>query len=393
MITQFHVQNYKALRDITLPLTPVHVLIGPNDSGKTSILEAIAALYKSVDFQLDDIFPRVPKSSDLLWDTLGNEVASFAAKIDDPALAGEYQIDCVMREGPSRHAEVWIPNGKPPLAIPAVNMSGTSVQFAHKQPGSTAMDRVLAKQLHDALSGVAFFRWNPRMLKMPVMLDAAHRLSLDSSGFGLAQCLDDILGLDRDLFRKLKTEFRGIFPEIKAIQLVSEPAYQWPQPHQVEDLPHAAAASGKSIYFQLHDGNSSRGKSIRAAQASDGLLLVLAYLTLLHLPNPPRVILVEEPENGIHPKRLGEIMKILRQLIERQNRTQILMTTHSPYLLDLFKPEEVTLCKKRQDGSVGVHPLGLSTDIRKQLAVFNLGEIWTAEGDEALAKVPADGEK
>jgi AAA15 family ATPase/GTPase len=40
MITRFRVRNYKALRDVTLDLTPIHVLIGPNDSGKTSILEA-----------------------------------------------------------------------------------------------------------------------------------------------------------------------------------------------------------------------------------------------------------------------------------------------------------------------------------------------------------------
>ena len=44
MITRFQVQNYKALRDVTLDLTPMHVLIGPNDTGKTSILEAMTAL-------------------------------------------------------------------------------------------------------------------------------------------------------------------------------------------------------------------------------------------------------------------------------------------------------------------------------------------------------------
>ena len=54
MITRFRVQNYKALRDVTLDLTPVHVLIGPNDSGKTSILEAMAALCRSVDHPVAD---------------------------------------------------------------------------------------------------------------------------------------------------------------------------------------------------------------------------------------------------------------------------------------------------------------------------------------------------
>ena len=45
MITRFGVKNFKALRDVELELTPLHVLIGPNDSGKTSILQALAAVW------------------------------------------------------------------------------------------------------------------------------------------------------------------------------------------------------------------------------------------------------------------------------------------------------------------------------------------------------------
>ncbi len=390
MITQFHVKNYKALRDVTLPLAPIHVLIGPNDSGKTSILEAIAALCKSADYPLNQVFPATSNPSNLLWDTLGNDTASFGAEIVDDAIDGEYHIGCVMPPqagGPFLGNEVWAQKDREPLSFPLDNPSRTSLYSAHLVSHPT-MDGQLAKTLHNALSGVALFRWNPRLLKLPVVLDAAHRLSMDSSGFGLAQCLDDVLGLDRDRFRALESRFCEIFPEMKAIQLRSVHAYQWPQPQVAEDLPHAANASGKGIYFQL--GN---GRSIPAAQASDGSLLVLAYTTLLHLPDPPRVILVEEPENGIHPKRLEEVLNILRQLIEKQKRTQIIMTTHSPYLLDFFKPEEVTLCRKEPDGSVSVHPLGSSPDVKKQLDVFSLGEIWTAEGDEALAKTVTDGKK
>ena len=390
MITQFHVKNYKALRDVTLPLTPIHVLIGPNDCGKTSILEAIAALCKSAHHPLEQIFPRSPNASDLLWDTLGDDTTSFAAEIVTDAVSGEYHIECALRPGagsPLLGNEVWTPKGREPLRIPRASSIGTSLQWAYTTNWA-GMDAVLVKGLHDALGGVAMFRWNPRLLKLAVVLDAAHQLSLDGSGFGLAQCLDDILGLDRDRFRTLETRFCEIFPEMKAIQLLSVHAYQWPQPHLAEDLPHATKASGKGIYFQLRNG-----RSIPAAQASDGSLLVLAYLTLLYLPDPPRVILVEEPENGIHPKRLEEVLSILRQLIESQKRTQIVMTTHSPYLLDFFKPEEVTLCRKEPDGSVSVHPLGSSPDLRKQLDVFSLGEIWTAEGDEALAKTVTDGKK
>jgi predicted ATPase len=115
------------------------------------------------------------------------------------------------------------------------------------------------------------------------------------------------------------------------------------------------------------------------------MLQILAYLTILYLPQPPRVLVVEEPENGIHPKRLKEVMTILRELVKEQSHSQVILTTHSPYIVDLFEPNEVSLCCKAEDGSVSVHPLSESETVREQLDVFMLGEIWTAEGDEALA--------
>jgi recombinational DNA repair ATPase RecF len=67
MIKRFRVQNYKALRDVTLDLTPLHLLIGPNDSGKTSILEAIAALCRSVDHELKEAFLGLWEGRQLIW--------------------------------------------------------------------------------------------------------------------------------------------------------------------------------------------------------------------------------------------------------------------------------------------------------------------------------------
>jgi len=122
-----------------------------------------------------------------------------------------------------------------------------------------------------------------------------------------------------------------------------------------------------------------------ASQASDGVLIVLAYLAVMHLPTPPALILIEEPENGIHPKRLQEIVHILRALVEQNGHTQMLMTSHSPYLLDEFQPDEVTLCRKNRNGAVQTRRLSEIEQVCSQLDVFSLGEIWTGEGDERLA--------
>jgi predicted ATPase len=67
MITKLKVKNFKALRDVEIDLTPIHVLIGPNDSGKTSILDALAALCRSVNHKLAQAFLGSWKGTELVW--------------------------------------------------------------------------------------------------------------------------------------------------------------------------------------------------------------------------------------------------------------------------------------------------------------------------------------
>ena len=100
------------------------------------------------------------------------------------------------------------------------------------------------------------------------------------------------------------------------------------------------------------------------------------------------MILIEEPENGIHPKRLIEVAKLLRQFVEREeNAPQIIMTTHSPYLLSQFQPEEVTLMRRQPDGSAKAFPLRDAKHIKERMGDdFYLGELWYNLDEEELLK-------
>ena len=99
---------------------------------------------------------------------------------------------------------------------------------------------------------------------------------MDPSGFGLALCLDDILGYDREIFSAMENRFQMIFPEIKSIKLLPEPAFRAQQDH-TRSTPLLQPSDGKGIYFQV-DNNLTL---VPATQASDGMLLVLAYLAIL----------------------------------------------------------------------------------------------------------------
>ncbi|MGA2262679.1 MAG: AAA family ATPase [Acidobacteriota bacterium] len=394
MIKRFRIQNYKALRDVTLELTPLHILIGPNDSGKTSILEAIAALCRSVDHHLVKAFTGSWTGVELVWNGNRDLAISFAAQVEDNnAESFEYRLSCRF---PARgRAPVVQEEGIEAIQeAPALNFQnpgyGRSMVMGIATEGSSAPDdhTSWARRIHDSFAGIHYYCWSPRFLALPVAPDSRRRFRMESSGFGLALCLDDILGYDRDRFSSLERRFKEIFPQIKSIKLMPEAAFRSPV-DAPEQIPMLENAEGKGIYFQF----SGVDQPIPASQASDGTLLVLAYLTILYLPEPPRVVLVEEPENGIHPKRLQDVLKVLRELVQEQTRTQVILTTHSPYVLDLFKPEEVTLCQRTQDGSVTLRRLSESATVREQLDVFTLGEIWTAEGDEALAKSGTSGKE
>jgi predicted ATPase len=384
MIDYFRVRQYKALKDVTLKLTPVHLLIGPNDSGKTSILEAVAALCRSIDQPISAAFVGRWQGRNLVWHAASQPVVELIAS----GIAGESRWEYYL-SGEFNNLRKGIQ-----VASESATIDGVSQPFSSgRSPETSAVSRLAANRnehedgsdvapiVHEQLSGVQYYHWIPRLLSLPVAPDSKRRFRMESSGFGLASLLDDILGYDREAFGRLEKELQDLFPQIRSIKLISEPAFKTGV-DDPEQIPVLQRADGKGIHLQYADGHV-----VPAAQVSDGVLLVLAYLAILHSPDPPRLLLVEEPENGIHPKRLQDVLGMLRKLTERHHRTQVILTTHSPYVVDLFKPEEVTLCWMQEDGSVSVRQLSESELVRDELDVFTLGEIWTAEGDAALAGV------
>ena len=381
MIKTLRVKNFKALRDIEIHFTPIHVLIGPNDSGKTSILDVLAALCRSVDHPLNQAFLGSWKGTELVW--TGHPKLSVTVEVDfsDETITA-YGINVLfgMQNKKADIQSEFFTKGTSTVKLDRLGEQ-TWIKYQLNHPGWSSPHSDSLTQVHKLLEGVHYYRLNPSFLSLPVAPDAKRRFRMEYNGFGLALCLDEIWGDNRDKFVQLERRFTKVFPHIKSIQLKQETAYRAPvdNPEQVTMLNRA---DGKGLYFEMKES----GQSIPASQASDGTLLVLAYLSVLYLPQPPRLLLIEEPENGIHPKRLRDILEILRNLVHEQSHTQVILTTHSPYGLDLFKPEEVTLCTNLDTGEIKTTRMSDSPVVLQQLDVFTLGEIWTSEGDMKIAQ-------
>ena len=86
---------------------------------------------------------------------------------------------------------------------------------------------------------------------------------------------------------------------------------------------------------------------ILARFASDGTLRMLAYLTLLYDPEPPQLIGIEEPENQLHPRLLHGLAEECNQAAAR---SQLMITTHSPFFVNALRPEQVWVLYRDEQG-------------------------------------------
>ena len=74
---------------------------------------------------------------------------------------------------------------------------------------------------------------------------------------------------------------------------------------------------------------------------------MLSYLTLLYDPEPPQLIGIEEPENQLHPRLLSELAE---ECIKATARTQLMITTHSPFFVNGLRPEQVWVLYRDKEG-------------------------------------------
>lgn len=125
----------------------------------------------------------------------------------------------------------------------------------------------------------------------------------------------------------------------------------------------------------------------RPDEVSDGTMLTLAFLALRFQIQPPDVLAIEEPERGLHPYMLADLVKLLRGMTQGAlggPPVQIVLATHSAELLDQAEPDEVRFMRRDHgDGSVTVERAQTgSDDWRKTYEVYqeSLGSIWLSGG-------------
>jgi len=393
MITKFRVKNYKSIAWLDIPLTKIHVIIGRNGSGKTSLLECLYAYSKSTEN-----YKNIAAAFSGVWQ--GMELVHSGASEGEEyvELSGVLQAELggADRRPPVNYGFAidfgpFSPHEDPPVRcniemsndIKSINPWNVDPTES-TSPGSSSFQRVYRQELGDIrrrLGDVQLYRFDARQLATPASIDQNRRFRMEPDGFGLATLLDDILGNNPNDFIRLSEIFCEMFPEYERVTVRTDQGYE--RAYSGGNITSSTPMAGKAIYFKTREGGF-----VRASQASDGAMLFLGFLSLFHTPRPPKLLLIEEPENGIYPKRLAEVIGILKYVTGSTPHPmipQIILTTHSPYILTDFSPEEVTVMS-RVGSSCIARPLRDAPHIHERLSGgdFYLGELWYNLSEEEL---------
>jgi predicted ATPase len=327
-VENVRIQNFGCARDVALQLTPLHALIGPNDSGKSTVLAAI-------------------------------RTACELIRIGQQAPAGDGHLDARGVHG-SRITLGW-------NTTELIFLHDLGSAMAARSPSPTT---AVTPWRIDPPSGnfdpardARLVRWDPDAIRQACeLIPEDSPLTLGERGDGLAAIYDAILSRDRPAFDEIEAGVRKHFPTVKGIWL---PTLQ---------------RSTKALGVILEDGTR-----VQATEMSEGLLYWLAFAVLPYT-DPTAILLIEEPENGLHPSRISEVVTVLREV---STRMQVILATHSPLVINELQPDEVTILTRDAKYGTRAKRMDRTIHFQQRQKVYALGELWLsfADGVEEAALV------
>ena len=335
MLKRVSIQNFKSLKDVTLDLQKVNLLIGPNNSGKTNFLKALE--YMSIGSQTaygpDEIFKVLHTNSFKKQKQIEVHIDVY---LQGKRLLMGYTIGINRRtNAPYRAFQdvfSYLPNGVSlHEAIPTTGFQNFTTE-----------DRLF----DNYFSQLKIYKPDPNKLDKPGPV-----------GRG-----DDSVSADASnliaFFDRIRDEYPKVFAQIKADLSKCVPEFTEINFQNIESTEELVKQFGDKTFKRigLTDG---RQKTIYwADELSEGTLYFIALLCIINQPNPPKLLLLEEPEKGIHPRRIHEVVQFILRLVEEKD-IQVIMTTHSPVVLDMFAemPESVFIFDKDDEGATHVKNL------------------------------------
>ncbi|NEN93391.1 MAG: AAA family ATPase [Okeania sp. SIO3H1] len=375
-IEYLRVQNYRALRDLELKkITPLTVFLGPNGSGKSTILDVFAFLSECFTDGLRKAWEKRGRFRELRTrDTEGNIVfeLKYRETKDSPLITYHLAIAEGIK-GPYV-AEEWLQwrraeRGKPFKFLDFKEGEGKVTTGEIPDAQDERISEKLESAEFLAVSTLGQFAKHPRVSALRKFITGWHLsyLTADNTRSIPEAGAQERLSPTGDNLPNVIQYLKEQHPERleKILDILS---------CRVPRLEKVAASIMQDGRLLLQIKDAPFATPILAKFASDGTLKMLAYLTVLHDPDPAQLIGIEEPENHLHPRLLPELAEECRAA---SANTQLMVTTHSPFFVDGLKPQELWVLYRDKNG----YTQAKRTDEMRGIKEFveegaSLGDLW-----------------
>jgi predicted ATPase len=378
-IEYLRVENYRALRKVELEnITPLTALLGPNGSGKSTVFDVFNFLSECFQFGLRHAWDRRGRGQELRTRGQSGPIVvelKYRDQPDLPVITYHLAID-ENTKGPFV-AEEWLKwrrvaagrAGRPFKFLDYKNGVGTAASGDMPDESDERVKKPLRAPDLIAVNTLGQFSEHPRVAALREFItdwyvsylsvddargqpEAGPQQRLSKSGDNLPNVIQYLKESHPHELEKIVGTLKQRVPRLDSV--VAEPMPDGRLLLQIKDAPF--------------------DRPVLSRFASDGTLKLLAYLTVLRDPSPPQFIGIEEPENFLHHRLLPELAEECGAASER---SQLLVTTHSPFFINGLKADQVRVLHRDLEGYTHARRAADINGVSEFLeAGASLGQLW-----------------
>lgn len=350
-LDHIEIRGFKSIRETSLDLGPLNVLIGANGAGKSNFISVFKLLNQIVQENLQE-FVAVNGG--------GESFLHFGQKVTS-------KIELELQFGQNGYNVTLIPTSNDAMIFSKENCwymyPNTGIKhdinlgIGHKETG-------LIEEARDANARIAkYVLTNLRSWKLYHFHDTSDSAKIKKTGDINDNTIlrPDASNLAAFLFLLREKHLEHYVQIVNTIRLAApffDDFVLRPAPLNPEKIQLEWRQEGTDSYFN-------------ASALSDGTLRFMCLATLLLQPNPPSTILIDEPELGLHPYAITLLANLLESAATRR---QVIVSTQSVPLVNQFSPEEIIVVDLKA-GESHFRRLA-STEIADWLEDYGLGELW-----------------
>ena len=380
VIESLRVKNYRALKDLDLkPLTPLTVFVGPNGSGKSTVFDVFAFLSECFTVGLRKAWDKRGRFRELRSRDSSGPIV-FELKYREAPIHGlvspmiTYHLAIDEDAAGPFVAEEWLRwnrkgRGRPFKFLDFASGHGEVTSGELPEEEDERIPETLESRELLAVSTLGQLARNPRVVALRRFITGWYLsyLSADSTR-GIPEAgPQERLSQTGDNLPNVVQYLTEQYPE-RLHTIVGVMTSRVPRLERVDAV---LLADGR-LMLQVKDAPFER--PILARYASDGTLKLWAYLTILYDPQPPQLIGIEEPENQLHPRLLPILAEECQTSSER---SQLMVTTHSPFFLNGLRPEQVWVLWRDDSGYTQARRVADMSGVSDFVATgAQLGHLW-----------------